>query len=52
MSIFLCPGFKSIKSCYNFQAGDMMYYFVHENIFAVDKDRDNTASFVQVGYQE
>jgi len=29
-----------------------MYYFAHENIFVVDKDRDNIASSVQVGYQE
>jgi len=30
----------------------MMYYFVHENIFVVDKDKDNITSAVQIGYQK
>ena len=28
---------------------NMIYYFVHENIFAVDKDNDNITSSVQIG---
>jgi hypothetical protein len=27
------------------------YYFVHVNIFVVDKDKDNSTSSVQIGYQ-
>lgn len=30
---------------------NMMYYFVNENIFVVDKDKYNIASSVQISYQ-
>jgi hypothetical protein len=29
---------------------NMMYYFVHENIFAVDKVRNDIAASVQISY--
>jgi len=29
---------------------NMIYYFVHENIFVVAEDKDNITSSVQIGY--
>jgi hypothetical protein len=35
---------------YNVYVINIMYYFVHENIFVVAKDKDNITSSVQIGY--
>ena len=43
--------YKAIYHCYVYII-NMIYYFVRENIFAVEKDKDNITSAVQIGYQK
>jgi hypothetical protein len=31
---------------------NMIYYFLHENIFVVDKDKDNITLSMEIGYQD